>query len=62
MNKRLRTFSVALISLHTSSTFLRRVRSLRMKVVSASDWMALSSEMIRSAASWLLCMPRGQKL
>ncbi len=51
MNNRLSFVSFDLISLQASSTFLRRVRSFWMKVVSASDWMVLSSEMIRVAAS-----------
>lgn len=54
MKRRLRFVSLALISLQTSSTFLRRVRSLPMKTVLASGWMVWSSEMMRSAASWLL--------
>ena len=51
INSKLSFVSFVLISLQTSSTFFRRVRSFWMKVVSASGWIALSSDRMRVAAS-----------
>lgn len=54
MNRRLSVFSLLLISSQASSTFLRSVRSFLMNVTLPSGWRALSSEMIRLAASSFL--------
>ena len=54
MNNRFSLVSFALISLHTSSTFFKRVRSFWMKAALASGCMVLSSEVILSAASLFL--------
>ena len=54
MKRRLSLVSFDLISSQTSSTFLRSERSFWMNFASASGWIVLRWERMRSAASWLL--------